>query len=124
MKKFLGMNVANLLVDTLQTSDKTHDGKNTRRNDQCQPTGHCRRYYIAEGKKRTHRRDKPGLHLYACANGTRENRKSDRLPTSTPEQTIEELNILVDNGVTVKDVKIEHPVYGDLKCFYHGFQSE
>ena len=32
----------------------------------------------------------------------------------TPEQTEEELNIIVDHGVTVKDVKIEHPVYGDL----------
>jgi transcriptional regulator of NAD metabolism len=32
----------------------------------------------------------------------------------TPDQTEEELNILVDHGVTVKDVKIEHPVYGDL----------
>ena len=32
----------------------------------------------------------------------------------TSEQTEEELNLLVDYGVTVKDVKIEHPVYGDL----------
>ena len=32
----------------------------------------------------------------------------------TPENTEEELNILVDQGVTVKDVRIEHPVYGDL----------
>ncbi|GKU81421.1 transcription repressor NadR [Niallia sp. NCCP-28] len=31
-----------------------------------------------------------------------------------PERTEEELNLFVDNGVTVKDVKIEHPVYGDL----------
>ncbi|WP_338470384.1 transcription repressor NadR [Niallia sp. XMNu-256] len=31
-----------------------------------------------------------------------------------PERTKEELNLLVDYGVTVKDVKIEHPVYGDL----------
>lgn len=31
-----------------------------------------------------------------------------------PEQTEEELVLLVDYGVTVKDVKIEHPVYGDL----------
>lgn len=31
-----------------------------------------------------------------------------------PERTEEELNLLVDHGVTVKDVKIEHPVYGDL----------
>ena len=32
----------------------------------------------------------------------------------TSGQTEEELNILVDNGITVKDVRIEHPVYGDL----------
>ncbi|WP_027407948.1 transcription repressor NadR [Anoxybacteroides tepidamans] len=32
----------------------------------------------------------------------------------TPEQTKEELYLIVDHGVTVKDVKIEHPVYGDL----------
>lgn len=32
----------------------------------------------------------------------------------TPEQTETELNIIVDHGVTVKDVKIEHPLYGDL----------
>jgi uncharacterized protein len=31
-----------------------------------------------------------------------------------PEKTEEELNLMVDYGVTVKDVKIEHPVYGDL----------
>lgn len=31
-----------------------------------------------------------------------------------PEKTEEELNLLVDCCVTVKDVKIEHPVYGDL----------
>lgn len=31
-----------------------------------------------------------------------------------PEKAEEELNLLVDHGVTVRDVKIEHPVYGDL----------
>jgi uncharacterized protein len=31
-----------------------------------------------------------------------------------PERTEEELILLVDHGVTVKDVRIEHPVYGDL----------
>ncbi|WP_046173947.1 transcription repressor NadR [Domibacillus indicus] len=31
-----------------------------------------------------------------------------------PSQTKEELLLLVDLGVLVKDVKIEHPVYGDL----------
>ncbi|MCA1031900.1 transcription repressor NadR [Bacillus timonensis] len=32
----------------------------------------------------------------------------------SPEQTKEEMQIVVDNGVTMKDVIIEHPVYGDL----------
>lgn len=31
-----------------------------------------------------------------------------------PDRTKEELLLLVDLGVLVKDVKIEHPVYGDL----------
>ncbi len=31
-----------------------------------------------------------------------------------PEDTESELNLLVDHGVTVKDVRIDHPVYGDL----------
>lgn len=30
------------------------------------------------------------------------------------DDTIDELNTIVDYGVTVKDVTIEHPVYGDL----------
>lgn len=32
----------------------------------------------------------------------------------TPGQTAEELYLIVDHGVTVKDVKVEHAVYGDL----------
>jgi transcriptional regulator of NAD metabolism len=32
----------------------------------------------------------------------------------TPMETEKELNLLVDQGVTVKDVRIEHAVYGDL----------
>ncbi|MFK9091316.1 transcription repressor NadR [Bacillus salipaludis] len=32
----------------------------------------------------------------------------------TPGDTEKELNLLVDHGVLVKDVKIEHAVYGDL----------
>lgn len=31
-----------------------------------------------------------------------------------PEATEEELNLIVDHGVTVRDVIIEHPVYGEL----------
>ena len=32
----------------------------------------------------------------------------------SPADTVKELNLLVDHGVLVKDVKIEHSVYGDL----------
>ena len=31
-----------------------------------------------------------------------------------PEDTERELQLIVDCGVTVKDVKVEHPLYGDL----------
>ncbi|MDL4841651.1 transcription repressor NadR [Aquibacillus rhizosphaerae] len=34
----------------------------------------------------------------------------------TPEQTKKELYLIVDQGVTVKNVFIEHPVYGDLEA--------
>ncbi|PID25791.1 transcription repressor NadR [Sporosarcina sp. P7] len=34
----------------------------------------------------------------------------------SPEQTEEELHILVDHGVTVRDVRVEHPVYGDVRA--------
>ncbi|WP_067727015.1 transcription repressor NadR [Oceanobacillus damuensis] len=30
------------------------------------------------------------------------------------EQTLKELYLIVDHGVTIKDVKVEHAVYGDL----------
>lgn len=34
----------------------------------------------------------------------------------SPEDTIDELNTIVDHGVTVEDVTVEHPVYGDIKA--------
>lgn len=36
-----------------------------------------------------------------------------------PEDTQNELNLLVDAGVTVKDVSVEHPVYGELTAGIH-----
>ncbi|MGG3573773.1 transcription repressor NadR [Bacillus gobiensis] len=36
-----------------------------------------------------------------------------------PEETEIELDMIVDFGVTVKDVIIEHPVYGDLTAAIH-----
>ncbi|MBD1381214.1 transcription repressor NadR [Metabacillus arenae] len=37
----------------------------------------------------------------------------------SPEDAEKELNLIVDHGVTVLDVTIEHPVYGDLKASIH-----
>lgn len=37
----------------------------------------------------------------------------------TPKQTQEELYILVDHGVFVKDVIVEHPVYGHITASLH-----
>lgn len=37
----------------------------------------------------------------------------------TPQQTKEELYIIVDHGVTLKDVTVEHLVYGDLTGSIH-----
>lgn len=34
----------------------------------------------------------------------------------TAEQVREELYLIVDHGVTVKDVSVEHPIYGDLRA--------
>ncbi|MDQ0232842.1 transcription repressor NadR [Metabacillus malikii] len=47
---------------------------------------------------------------------TDENRLKERIIACkhSPEQTLEELTILVDHGVFVKDVTVEHPVYGEL----------
>lgn len=50
--------------------------------------------YLAESQPRQAER------IVACSHG--------------PGRTEEELNLLVDLGVTVRDVRIEHPVYGDL----------
>ncbi|HHY72865.1 MAG TPA: transcription repressor NadR [Bacillus bacterium] len=36
--------------------------------------------------------------------------------THNHEQTKDELNLIVDCGVTVKDVKVEHPLYGKLSA--------
>nr|WP_285876610.1 transcription repressor NadR [Fictibacillus phosphorivorans] len=34
----------------------------------------------------------------------------------SPEETLEELYTIVDHGVTVEDVTVDHPVYGDIKA--------
>lgn len=55
-------------------------------------------------------------YVYMHENGQQQTFEKVIVCRHTPEQTEEELNILVDHGVTVKDVKIEHAVYGDLSA--------
>lgn len=37
----------------------------------------------------------------------------------TKEQAAEELNILVDHGVSVVDVIVDHPIYGEITASLH-----
>ena len=34
----------------------------------------------------------------------------------SPKQTATELYILVDHGITVKDIIVEHPIYGEIRA--------
>lgn len=54
-------------------------------------------------------------YLYISMNAGSENH-AERIVACLhgPERTEEELELIVDEGVTIKDVIIEHPVYGDL----------
>ncbi|AOU01829.1 transcription repressor NadR [Bacillus velezensis] len=54
-------------------------------------------------------------YLYISMNaGSKKNAERIVACLHGPERTEEELELIVDEGVTIKDVIIEHPVYGDL----------
>lgn len=55
-------------------------------------------------------------YLYTALTETAEEHEQIIVCRHEPEATEEELNILVDHGVTVKDVRVEHPVYGDVRA--------
>lgn len=55
-------------------------------------------------------------YVYLEKNSSKDKIEKTIVCSHTPQQTEEELTIFVDNGVTVKDVRIEHPVYGDLSA--------
>jgi transcriptional regulator of NAD metabolism len=63
-----------------------------------------------------------GAPVVATVRGYLLARESDRLPfravvavRHTPEQTVDELMAIVDLGVRVRDVVVQHPVYGELR---------
>src|SRR5699024_5188676 len=53
-------------------------------------------------------------YLYMRKKQAIENYKRIVICKHSPDQTAEELNAIVDCGVTVENVIVEHPIYGDL----------
>jgi transcriptional regulator of NAD metabolism len=53
-------------------------------------------------------------YLYMLQPGVQQSFEKTIACCHSPLEVENELFLLVDNGVTVKDVRIEHPVYGDL----------
>lgn len=53
-------------------------------------------------------------YLYMMKKQSSETHKRIIICKHRPEQTAEELNAIVDCGVTVEDVIVEHPIYGEL----------
>lgn len=53
-------------------------------------------------------------YLYLGADKVENVKRKTIVVNHPPERTLEELYMIVDHGVTVKDVRVEHPVYGDL----------
>ena len=57
----------------------------------------------------------PNGYLYLQNEASRTKSKSIIIASEhLPEDTEKELQLIVDCGVTVKDVRVEHPLYGDL----------
>ena len=63
-----------------------------------------------------------GVPVVATVRGYLLARESDRLPyravvavRHTPDQTVDELMAMVDLGVRVRDVVVQHPVYGEIR---------
>lgn len=114
-EKILGDERRQLIVKALQTSNKPITGR------QLGDMTNVSRQVIVSDITLLKAKNEPIIatsqgYLYMSQQITPEKIEKTIVCLHTPEQTEEELNILVDNGVTVKDVKIEHSVYGDLSA--------
>jgi len=114
-EKILGNERRQLIVATLQTSDKPITGRILGE------MTNVSRQVIVGDITLLKARNEPIVatsqgYIYMHAQTAPRRIEKTIVCKHTPDQTMEELNILVDNGVTVKDVKIEHPVYGDLSA--------
>jgi len=114
-EKILGDERRQLIVDTLQTSDKPITGRILG-----EMTNVSRQVIVGDitllkAKNEPIVATSQG-YIYMHVQAAPRRIEKTIVCKHTPDQTMEELNIFVDNGVTVKDVKIEHPVYGDLSA--------
>ncbi|MFJ7933502.1 transcription repressor NadR [Sporosarcina sp. NPDC096371] len=114
-KKIHGDERRQLLIDTLQSSARPMTGK------ELGEMTNVSRQVIVGDITLLKAKNEPIIatsqgYIYMQAQTAQEKIEKVIVCQHQPEQTEEELNILVDNGVTVKDVKIEHPVYGDLSA--------
>ncbi|MEK5069870.1 transcription repressor NadR [Sporosarcina sp. FSL K6-1508] len=114
-EKILGDERRQLIIDTLQTSDKPITGRILGE------MTNVSRQVIVGDITLLKARNEPIVatsqgYIYMHVQAGPQRIEKTIVCKHTPDQTMEELNILVDNGVTVKDVKIEHPVYGDLSA--------
>lgn len=112
-KKVLGAERRELLLHWLQTEDKPLTG------GELASRTNVSRQVIVQDISLLKAKNEPILATsqgYVYLKPPGDQRKKERIIVSfhPPEKTEEELYIIVDHGVTIKDVKIEHPVYGDL----------
>ena len=57
----------------------------------------------------------PRREVTVCPKGSSRSHRAILACRHAPERTEEELQILVDHGVKVLDVIVEHPIYGELR---------
>lgn len=112
-KKVLGAERRQLLLHWLQTENKPLTG------GELASRTNVSRQVIVQDISLLKAKNEPILatsqgYVYLKAPGERKNHERIIVAFHSPEQTKEELYLIVDHGVTIKDVKIEHPVYGDL----------
>lgn len=112
-KKILGENRRELILDWLKSSKEPITGS------ELSTKTNVSRQVIVQDISLLKARNEPILatssgYLYLRSEQAKESFKRVIVCGHPPSQTLEELTLIVDHGVTVKDVRIEHPVYGDL----------
>ncbi len=63
----------------------------------------------------------PQGYIYNITSSPRFQQKIATIHSSSHEQIREELNIIVDNGASIQDVIVEHPLYGEITASLHIF---